>query len=268
MSPPRSLGFRTDLMLLRLEGSTVERRDGFRVIRTPENPDFWWGNYLLLDDAPAAGEFGRWVEVFHAEHPDAEHVALGFDTTDGALPGEDAIRADGFEIDRMTVMTATAVHAPPRPNTEAVCRQVESDQDWNQVLDLWMANNTDFEPVSHRAFSERRLRVIRRLAEAGGGSWFGAFVDGTLCSSMGLFTDGSGVARFQAVDTHPDWRGRGLAGTLVHHVSRYGFEQLGADTLVMCADPEYLAIRVYRSVGFDDGEAQVQVYRRPPGSSA
>ena len=60
-----------------------------------------------------------------------------------------------------------------------------------------------------------------------------------------------GLARFQSVETHPDFRGQGLAGTLVHEVSRYGFDQLGAHTLVMVADPDYLAIRVYRSVGFE-----------------
>jgi hypothetical protein len=30
------------------------------------------------------------------------------------------------------------------------------------------------------------------------------------------------------------------------------------------ADPDYLAIRIYRSVGFSDTERQVQVTRKPP----
>jgi predicted GNAT family acetyltransferase len=82
---------------------------------------------------------------------------------------------------------------------------------------------------------------------------------------MGLVTAGRRLARFQAVETHPDHRGRGLAGTLVHHVSGYGFRELGADTLVMVADPGYHAIRVYRSVGFDDTESQLQAQRAPDG---
>jgi hypothetical protein len=32
----------------------------------------------------------------------------------------------------------------------------------------------------------------------------------------------------------------------------------------MCADPGYLAIRVYRSVGFADGETQLMIERKPP----
>ena len=63
--------------------------------------------------------------------------------------------------------------------------------------------------------------------------------------------------------THPDARGRGLAGTLVHEISRFGFADLDAETLVMVADPEYLAIRVYRSVGFADTEVQIGVEQKP-----
>jgi hypothetical protein len=47
----------------------------------------------------------------------------------------------------------------------------------------------------------------------------------------------------------------------VHHASRYGFDELGARTLVMVADPDYLAVRVYRSVGFADSESQLQAER-------
>lgn len=74
---------------------------------------------------------------------------------------------------------------------------------------------------------------------------------------------GSGSAPSSTAGSPARWRG--LAGTLVHHVSRFGFDELGAETLVMVADPEYLAIRVYRSVGFEDTETQLQAQLSPPG---
>ena len=43
----------------------------------------------------------------------------------------------------------------------------------------------------------------------------------------------------------------------MHHVSRYGLDELPAEyALVMVADPDYSAIRIYRSVGFVDTESQ------------
>jgi len=86
-----------------------------------------------------------------------------------------------------------------------------------------------------------------------------------MVSGLGVFTDGRGVARYQAVDTHPEFRGRGLAGTLVHHAGAQALTWPGVQTLVIGADPEYHAIRIYRSVGFDGTETQVQLLRPPAG---
>ena len=44
----RSLGFRTDLRLLEMTGSEIEDRGTHLVIRTPANPTYFWGNFLLL----------------------------------------------------------------------------------------------------------------------------------------------------------------------------------------------------------------------------
>jgi predicted GNAT family acetyltransferase len=131
-----------------------------------------------------------------------------------------------------------------------------------------VACNDDQAEEDFREFAIRKVETNRGLVAAGHGSWFGAFLDGRLVSQMGLFAASPGLARFQSVETHPDFRGRGLAGTLVHHVSRYGFDQLGAQTLVMVADPEYLAIRIYRAVGFADTESQLQVERPPSATSS
>ena len=161
-------------------------------------------------------------------------------------------------------MTATAVHEPPRPNTTATYRPLTTDADWEQQVELDLAGE---DPGTHSLeFVTARAQAERRLVDAGDGAWWGAFEDGRLSASMGLFTASPGLARFQNVKTHPDARGRGLAGTLVHRVSEYGFGELGAQTLVMVADPEYLAIRIYRSVGFADTERQLQVERKPSDS--
>jgi ribosomal protein S18 acetylase RimI-like enzyme len=60
------------------------------------------------------------------------------------------------------------------------------------------------------------------------------------------------------VETDPDHRRRGLAGSLVHSVSRYFFDTLGARTLVMVADPGYHAIDLHRSLGFAVTQTQLQ----------
>jgi predicted GNAT family acetyltransferase len=64
------------------------------------------------------------------------------------------------------------------------------------------------------------------------------------------------------VETHPGARRRGLAGTLVWHAGSAAIAA-GTRTLVMVADPDEAAIRVYRSVGFTETESQLGFIRRP-----
>jgi ribosomal protein S18 acetylase RimI-like enzyme len=261
-----SLANRTDLALLERAGSRVSDRGTHLVVRTPDNPTFWWGNFLLLPEPPGnTAEAEDWLGCFESEFPQARHRTFGIDATEGTVDDLASFTELGLEAEALSVMTAEAVHEPPRPCTEATYRPLTSDDDWAQQVELTRVG----EDVGYDLpFVTAKTTADRHLVEQGHGAWWGAFEGDRLLSSMGLFTASPGLARFQSVKTHPDARGRGLAGTLVHRVSRYGFEELGARTLVMVADPDYLAIRVYRSVGFADTERQLQVVRRPPGTTS
>ncbi|HET7431027.1 MAG TPA: GNAT family N-acetyltransferase [Nocardioides sp.] len=256
----RSLGYRTDLALLQVGGSEIEDRGHYLVARTPGNPHFHWGNFLLLAAPPEPGSADHWVATARAEFPASRHVALGVDGSDGTLADLAPLKEAGFTTETSVVMTATSVHLPPRPNTEAEMRPLTSDDDWNQQVALSMAGEPEHYSLP---FAAARELANRAHTEAGRGLWWGAFVDGRLVSSLGIVRAGEGLARFQTVKTHEDFRGRGLAGSLVELAGRSGFEELGAETLVMVADPDYLAIRVYRSVGFTDGEVQLQATLLP-----
>jgi RimJ/RimL family protein N-acetyltransferase len=256
----RSLAWRTDLALLRASGSEVEDRGDHLVVRTSQNPGFYWGNFLLLDSAPGPDAVPDWLRVFEKEFPDAEHRTFGIDGADGSVDDLAPFRAVGMGVEASTVMTARTVRESPHPNEEAMIRPLASDRDWEQQVDLAL---TDEDLHGGRTFATRRAAAERSLVHQGRGQWFGAFLDGRLGASLGLFVAGDGLARYQGVMTHPDLRGRGLCGTLVHHAGRHGFDDLGVHTLVMVADPDYLAIRVYRSVGFAGTETQLQAARVP-----
>jgi len=256
----QSLAWRTDLALLEHSGSIVEDRGDHLVVRTPLNPVFYWGNFLLLATPPTTETLPHWLARFESEFPEARHRTFGVDGARGQRGDLEPFAAAGFEIEQSTVMTADAVHPPARPNTDASIRPLTSDEDWAQQVELSLAGEgTDVT----RDFVVPRAAAQRALVERGHGPWYGAFLAGRLMSSLGLFTASEGLARFQEVKTHPDARGRGLAGSLVHHVSRWGLDELGARTLVMVADPDYLAIRIYRAVGFTDTETQLQAMRTP-----
>ncbi len=255
-----SLGYRTDLTLRVLEGSEVADRGDYLVVRSPGNPNYWWGNFLLLAAVPEPGTGEAWLDRFAAEFPAARHVALGVDTTSDEAVIPDEFIAAGLEPSRETVLTAAEIRPPPHPNSAAEIRPLTSDDDWRQSVDLGIRCFDGAEPT---LFLQRRAAVRRQLIQAGRGIWFGAFTGGRLLAQLGLFDVGDGYARYQHVETDPEARRQGLSGTLVWHAGRYGTDVLGARTLVIVAETAGEAIRVYRSCGFASSESQLS-FERPP----
>ena len=267
-----SLGLATDVALRILEGAEVSDRGGYLVVRSPGNPDFWWGNFLILPGPPEAGSATAWLARFAAEFPAARHVTLAVSTPfpvtppPGAPPPGALVPADfpaaGLEPERGTVLTAASVTPPPRPAEQAGIRPLESDDDWQASLDLGVRC---FGAEGSQEYLVRRNDARRRLIRAGRGAWFGAFGGGRLLAQLGVCDAGDGRARYQDVETDPAARRRGLAGTLVWQAGLYARQVMGAATLVIVADPAGEAIRVYRSCGFAGAETLLTFERPPAG---
>lgn len=260
----RSLAYRTDMLIRRLAGSAIVDHASYRVVRTPTNPHFWWGNFVLVrpDDLPEA------PALFAAEFPEASHLAIGVDGTEGEAGDPDGWERLGITVETDTVLTASSLLAPAR-RAEADLRALLTTEDWEQVAELRHAcdesepseENTAF-AEENIAFAAAKLAEERRLCEAGDAGWFGAFVDGVMRASLGVLLDGEGLARYQHVETHPAFRRRGLASSLVHFAGMEAVAK-GARTLVIVADPNAEAIRIYRALGFRETERQVRLQRAP-----
>ena len=256
----KSIAFITDLALRVMEGASVTERGGYLVIRTPDNPNFWWGNFLLLDTMPEPGTAGLWLDRFAAEFPAARHVSIGIDTADASAVVPADFTGAGLEPERSITLTAAGLRPPAHVNAEVQIRALASDADWEQSVELTLRLFAS-EGMTDVDYHQGRARSRRRVAEQGLGAWFGAFEDDLLVAQLGLCQAGDGFARYQHVETDPAVRRRGLAGTLAWQAARYGVEDLGAHTLVIVADGDGDAIRLYRSVGFADTEGQLSLCR-------
>jgi len=277
MPPPRrgsfacvqvsSLGFKTDLALRRLGGSEIADRDEYIVVRTPANPDYRWGNFVLLPGPVRARDAERLMEIFAAEFPDVEHQAFGVDGTAGRVGDHDTVKDLGLDIEINAVLTAHRLHEPARLGASgAVVRRLLADEDWEQAVALRLAVYELAWKPGQREFTARQFGEVRGCCERGDGAWFGAFVDGRVVASLGLLRAWSGTARYQNVETHADHRRQGFASRLLYESSVWARDALGVDTVVIVADPAYHAIDVYRSLGFEEIERQVQL-ERPPDSA-
>jgi ribosomal protein S18 acetylase RimI-like enzyme len=255
-----SLGFRTDLALLSASGSVVEDRGTHLVVRTPANPTYYWGNFILLAEPPVPGGEREVVGAFHTEFPEAGHVSIGIDTADLTPVSRAGFEAAGLVVDVASVLTASELRAPRE--VEGEVRALRSASDWESRARLSLAIEERDDQESHLRFARGRNVQEQALIDAGRGTRFGVLVDNEVVSTAAVFTTEEGVARFQSVETHPGHRRKGLAAAAVHAAGRHAVEHLGARTLVIVADDDGEAIGIYRRLGFADTERQLMLERR------
>ena len=288
MASPAELGFRTELIFHRADGEVIDRRaeHGCRVIRTPSNPTFYWGNYLLFDRAPHTGDAERWSRLFEQlitrDQPLCTHRTFGWIEDEA---GEvDAFQASGYRLDNAAVMQSTDVPAVPAPTTEATLRPLAQDgaaaeHEWLELVELGVATRSpEYGEDGYRIFERRSVERWRALAASGRGNWFGAFIEIAGCAprlvaALGIYAeaepeDGVRLARYQSVRTDSSYRRRGLCRALVATAARYARDELRADRLIIVAAAGEMPERLYASVGFTAAGLQRGVQRNGDADAA
>jgi len=273
---PRSLVYATDLDVLALD-RVVERRSDHLVVRSPGNPEFYWGNFLLFDDAPGEGDGRRWEALFDqpfADEPRVRHRTFAWDTIDGWLgAAREELEARGYRVEETIGLVAEAGALRPhdRENREVEVRALDPFSDaelWDGVLELQVAGRDPVHDESgYRAFSRARQVQLRELFQAGRGSWYVALVPGTttVVGSCGIVVT-AGRGRYQAVDTALAYRRRGICSRLAVEASRLSTAAFATERFVIAADATYHALGVYESLGFERVERVAGVSLMPSHS--
>ena len=254
-------GWATDLAILEHTGSVVEDHEDHLVVRSPQQPDFFWGNFVLVTQEDAVDDARRWVGVFHAAFPDAGWVAIGLPRMPGARDDWSAL---GLELELDEVLTtATLPRLTPLPPGYTVRRL--GGPDWEQDLARAAAANEradEHDPTAFLRFARGELQARQELSRRGVGAWFGAFADGVLVADLGIVRCGR-AARYQDVSTDEAHRRRGLASHLLGVAAAWAADG-GCEQWVIVTEATNPAGRVYRSLGFTPDAGAVQAYRRPP----
>ncbi|MEM9235266.1 MAG: GNAT family N-acetyltransferase [Verrucomicrobiota bacterium] len=256
----------SDAIFHRQDG-VIERHDGFHVIRTPDNPNFWFGNFILFDRPPQEGEVDRWLEAHRQTFGDQlNHVTFAWDE-----PSPGATRQFlelGFEESNGIALSITEHPEAARTNPELEIRALQSDEDWQAMISQQeRIDREDFAyPEGDGLFRKRQMAGARRMAEAGHGDWWGAYLRDLLVGGMGLFFDEHrSLGRFQCVTTVAEFRRKRVCTTLLDHVVRHAFKTVNPAQLIICtgAEEENAAIPVYRNFGFKEAMRGYAVIRKP-----
>jgi GNAT superfamily N-acetyltransferase len=255
-------GWATDLAILEHTGSVVEEHADHLIVRTPANPGFHWGNFVLVTDDDTVDDADHWVGVFGEAFPEASWVSVGLPRMPGA---SEAWAALGLDLEVEDVLsTRTLPRRTPLAPGYTVRRLVGDD--WEQDLARAVAENAatgEEDPESFLRFVRGRLAGRQDLSARGLGAWFGAFTaNDVLVADLGIVRCGS-TARYQDVTTDEAHRRQGLASHLLGVAAQWAADA-GCDQWVIVTEATNPAGRVYRASGFAPDTSTVQAYRRPP----
>jgi GNAT superfamily N-acetyltransferase len=248
------LGWHTDLAVLRLSGSQISEEADHLVVRTPANPTYYWGNFILVTDPTGTDRPEQWLSVFEQTFPTSEHRAIGL-LSEPSDPA--AWLASWLFLERADVLAAKApIVVSPLAEGYHV-RELTSAKDWKQSTQLRQAafpEQDEFE----RCTTKTRIAASR----TGALTWFGAFAGDVLVSELGIADCGDGIARYQSVLTHQDHRRRGLTRHLLGVADQHA-RRRGAETVVIISDQDTEAGRLYRAAGLMPDSISYQVSRVP-----
>lgn len=184
----KSPGLQTDLIYPSHSGLIIDRGE-YLVIKSPKRPNFFWGNYLVMPEAPRVGELDKWRSHYNREFDSASQgfmtFAIDADIDDAA--GITAFTAAGFSSKSNVVLTAKEVLPPSKVNSDVVVRELICDEDWAQVVDVHKSDDWYLNPDSQIPFLNQKVKELRELSSAKLGCRFGAFLGDKLVADLGIY---------------------------------------------------------------------------------
>ena len=256
--PGHSLLTATDLELSAVDGQ-VNHFDSFIQVRSPDNPGYYWGNYLLFPEPPEVDQLTVFIDKFRdqfQEFPDVKHVLLRWD---GAALAVDVLgRAKDLNLvpDHGFELIANTLPDPDPGKVEIRPINFSADFELVTALNILCDPQEESDSDGYRLFKQRLRNSWRVRVEAEKMRWWGAFVGDRLVGQCGMVICSDHLGRYQSIETHPDYRRQGICTALVSKVRRHAMENEGCRAELLGAEPKGHALGLYQKLGFTIQDTQ------------
>ena len=191
-------------------------------------------------------------------------MAIRWDRSELDAAAREELLAAGFECVADVVLALRELRAPARPATGVTVREIAGDDDWRAVFELQLAHGGR----GLRRVRDRFLERAERAHAAAGRGWARRVArrlhrGRRAHRDLGVFSDRE-IARYQAVETAPEHRRRGICATLVHAAARLALDRWRPRSVAIVAAAGGPAKPIYESLGFAEVETMPAAFREPP----
>ncbi|WP_119394798.1 GNAT family N-acetyltransferase [Salinibius halmophilus] len=238
------LGLFTDLRI-NADNLEVNKLDAATLIRSLDAPLYFYGNMIWLDQPPVSSHIELAEQIFSHYLPNAVHRTLAWHGK--VVKDQSAFEQAGYQLHQTTTLSRN--DTPSLSNIAYTFRPITTSDDWSQWLQLELAEYNKSYGDSYLEYSQTRRDRYQALASFG--EYLGAFDGDKLVGALGLYCF-DGIARFQSVLTHAEYRGRGIASALLRQaLNRAQYEQA-----VIVAESGSAAEKLYKKNGFTPVEQE------------
>jgi len=125
-----SLSQRMGLMFARFAGEVCDRGK-YLVIKTPSQPGYHWGNYVVFDTAPRKGDLARWGAIYREEfsyYQEFKHMTFTWETPIPERGDTQEFEEAGYEVGTNITLLAQKVVSPVKFDKETTVRALTSDR--------------------------------------------------------------------------------------------------------------------------------------------
>lgn len=242
---------------------SVECTNAYCVYRSDMFPHFYGANCIEI--TCNEGRILRdWEYVFEQHFPTDVYRHKTFVYQKNIVPetlAEEAQQA-GYDVVQVDAWMYTRKPLLSTPLPSGLCfGRVETTGDWNQYRAFYHEVNKG-ERWYTPSGCDSLFNKTTYVSDAIGITWLYLAEGDVFVAVIGVFFH-NGIARLQDVETHPLWRRRGLATHLLYRVCSYALHTHGADAVVLCADVDYVAIDLYKKMGFVAAGETVELMKFP-----
>lgn len=244
--------FQQAILLKDRQTANITDKGSYLVVRTPDRPDYFWGNYIIMSSAPRLDSYSEWLAIFESEiGPKSQtgFVAITWDS-----PGDQGHCAqftdNGLDLQTSLILSASDVHTPPKSNPHVTIKPLQAESDFAQAIDVHFTPDWQYSSDEDQIkFLNDSAKRFRKLIDAGTAISVGAFLGDELTAVVEIYYNDT-LCVLDSVATHRDHRGQGICSSLTYYASQYALRQLNCQTLTLEADEKYHAAKIYESIGF------------------
>jgi GNAT superfamily N-acetyltransferase len=242
-----------------MSGSKITDFGDHLVVKTPHNPNYHWGNCILVNDPWSAADADKWIQRYSEVFPDHQWLAVGLPQ----MPANnEAWIRHGVTLEQLDVLS-TQTLPKQKPLADGYAARIFREHDWETLTKRELAEGLregGYEPAVIESFVVETNANRKQMVDSGKAAWFGAFFDGEMVANLGMVTCGE-TGRYQSVETNSNHRRKGLASHLLGLAANWSQNQ-GCNNWVIVTQETNDAGRVYRRAGFSPDVSAVNAYRK------